>query len=65
MPKISLLKVRQSLSRIQHYERKQVALCPDNAVNRLAWRAPYRTDRKALRNLFSVAVVAFRFPLTQ
>jgi len=63
MPKISLLEMRLSPAWKMFYVRKQVALCPNNAMDRLAWSTPYCTDWEALRHLLGVAVVAFRFTL--
>ena len=65
VPNISLFLV--NVGRIEPWEqyiREQVALGPYDAMNRLTRRAPYGTDREALRCLFLVAVIAFGFSLS-
>lgn len=43
--------------------REKVAFSPDDAVDRLAGRAPYSTDGKGLGNLLRVAIVALSLAL--
>ena len=45
------------------YFREQITFAPNNAMNRLAWRASDRTDGKAFRCLFDIAIVALRLAL--